>query len=227
MMIMFMFSTFFMQGAVAHIKDTNYDDAVRSGFARWYGSLYDSMFSLLAATLGGADWLEIMEPLADITEVYRLTFAFYIVFVVVGVLNVLTGVFLDSAKDVKDRDLTVQQEMARMDGFVAEMLELFHDFDPGQTGLISKENFRTYIGDERVQAYLLSHELDTTHANMLYHLLDEKDAGDIDIHDFVLGMLRLKGSAKEVDTRVLLHELRNVKHSVQSLTSKWQSMTSV
>merc|ERR1719272_655998 len=129
MMIMFMFSIFFMQGAVAYIKDVDYDNNVRAGFALWYGSLYESMFSLLAAILGGADWMEILRPLRQVSEIYSITFAFYIVFTVVGVLNILTGVFLDSAKDFKDRDLIVQEEFTRMDNFVCEMLELFHEFD--------------------------------------------------------------------------------------------------
>merc|ERR1719440_311146 len=110
LMIMYMFSVYFMQGAVQHIEKTNYDSDTRSEIAKWYASIYDSIFSLLAAILGGADWVDIVRPLAQASEIYRLAFAFYIVFVVVGVLNILTGIFLDSAKDFKDRDLIVAQE---------------------------------------------------------------------------------------------------------------------
>lgn len=222
LMIMFMFSIFFMQGAITHIEETEYNDDVRLGFKEYYGTLYDCMFALLAAILGGADWLDILRPIAAVSQVYRLAFAFYVVFVVLGVLNILTGVFLESAKDFKDRDLVVQQEITRMDNFIGEMLDLFHEFDPHETGKISYENFSIYIADESVQAYLTSHLLDTTHADMLYHLLDRGNLGDINIHDFIHGLLRLKGAAKELDTRVLLHEVRTLKVAIKSLHHEWQ-----
>merc|ERR1719199_2190920 len=97
------------------------------------------------------------------------------------------------------------------------MLELFNEFDPHQSGTISHENFLNYIGNEAVQAYLSSHWLDTTHADMLYHLLDQGDLGEVNIHDFILGLLRLKGGAKELDVRVLLHEVRKVGISVNHM----------
>jgi hypothetical protein len=204
-----------MQAGAVHIKDVGYNEEVRREFARWYANMYDSIFSLLAAILGGADWIDIVNPLVKVSEFYRIAFAFYIVFVVVGVLNVLTGVFLDSAKDFKDRDLIVQQEINRMDNFVSEMLELFHEFDPHHTGKISYEDFSSYICEERVQPYLTSHTLDTTHADMLYHLLDPEKLGSIDIHDFIHGLLRLKGTAKELDSRVMLHELRKLRMDME------------
>ena len=38
--------------------------------------------------------------------------------VVFGVLNVLVGVFLESANEFRDRDLTVQAEVDRLDSFL-------------------------------------------------------------------------------------------------------------
>lgn len=211
-----MFSVFFMQGAAFYIKDHDYDSQLQAEFAEWYGSLYGTMFSLFAAVLGGADWLDILRPLVQISEVYKIAFAFYIFFVVVGVLNVLTVVFLDHAQDYQDHDIVVQDEISRMDSFVCEMLDFFREFDPKQTGHISYEAFATCIHDERVQAYLQSHMLDTTHADMLYLMLDTENAGAISIHDFIIGMLRLKGVAKELDAKVLLYEVQRLKHQVRT-----------
>merc|ERR1711988_321314 len=108
MLIMYMFSIFFLNGASEHMKKHNYDNAVRATFRDWYRSLPQAMFALLASISGGTDWITIMEPLGEIHWGYRVVFTFYVFFVVVGVLNVLTGVFLESAQDVHDRDLTVQ-----------------------------------------------------------------------------------------------------------------------
>merc|ERR1719440_1474283 len=107
-----------------------------------------------------------------------------------------------------------------MDNFISEMLDLFYEFDPSHVGKVSYENFCTYIAEERVQAYLTSHSLDSTHANMLFQMLDHEHTGEIDIHDFILGLLRLKGTAKELDIRVLLHEVRQLKRDLKQITNR-------
>jgi len=224
LLIMFMFSALFVQAAAHYIREQDFDADIKLQFSVWYGSMYDSMFSLLVSILGGTDWLTIMNPLVQMSEGYKLAFSFYIVFVVVGVLNILTAVFLDNASSFKDLDLIVSTEIRRMDDFVSEMLELFKQFDPQHTGKVSLENFSTYIGDEGVQAYLASHLLDVTHADMLFRLLDTGH-GDIDVHDFILGLLRLKGFAKEVDARVLLHEVKVLKHGMEEALRQLQSIT--
>ena len=60
---------------------------------------------------------------------------------------------------------------------------------------------------------------------MLFRLLDTGH-GDIDVHDFILGLLRLKGFAKEVDARVLLHEVKVLKHGMEEALRQLRSITS-
>merc|ERR1719498_1184564 len=119
---MFMFSIFFLNAACNYIEEHNYDHDVRESFNYWYKSVPHTMFSLLVAVSGGTDWIDVMEPVRNISVIYQAAFTLYVLFVVIGVLNVLTGVFLESATQFSDRDLTVQKEIDNLDSFVQEML---------------------------------------------------------------------------------------------------------
>jgi len=138
---------------------------------------------------------------------------------------VLTGVFLESAQDVHDRDLTVQAEIERLDSFVQEMLDLFTEFVPDHQGTISWEQFEDYIRQEQVEAYMSSHMLETTHARLLFRMLDVDMSGAISVDEFVIGMLRLKGGAKTYDMRLLLHEVSAMKTSINALQKKLTTLS--
>merc|ERR1712241_936556 len=100
------------------------------------------MFSLLLAISGGQDWQLLVEPLAVIWPGYRVLFCFFVVFIVFGVLNVLTGVFLETALEGEDRDLIIQAHMLRMDQFVHEMQEIFAEIDTDQSGKLTWKKFQ-------------------------------------------------------------------------------------
>merc|ERR1712023_527629 len=97
-------------------------------------------------------------------------------------------------------------EVRNLDSFVKEMLQLFAEFDPHHSGVINQTDFGRYLRNDRVEAYLASRQLDTTHARLLFGLLDQDESGEISIYEFVIGMLRLRGVARAYDLRVLLYE---------------------
>lgn len=224
--VIFMFSIFFLSGICSHLKDSGYDNSARKEFSEWYGSLPKTMFALLVAISGGTDWIDIMSPLVSVSWTYQAVFVFYVSFTVIGVLNVLVGVFMESASDYRDRDLTVQAEIERLDSFVAEMLDLFDEFHPEHEGFITWEEFNTYLHVEHVEAYLSSHMLETTHARMLFKMLDHDNNGHISIHEFVIGMLRLRGGAKTYDNRVLMHELNVIRRDATEIKAELSHLRS-
>jgi len=186
-----------------------------------------TMFSLIVAVSGGTDWIDIMEPVKRISWGYQVVFTFYVLFVVVGVLNILTAVFMESAADIQDRDLTVQREIENLDKFLEDMLNLYSEFQPDHDGTISWEDFQKYLSNEHVEAYLSSHMLETTHARLLFRMLDHDNDGAVSIYEFVIGMLRLKGGAKTYDNRVLLQEIVRLKSSVKDISKQLSQMQNV
>jgi hypothetical protein len=205
-LIMYLVSVFFVQGTTTAILNNRFSDEELEEAQIWYGTLPNAMFSLLCAFTGGIDWIEVHRPVASISWMYSCSFIFFIVFVDVGVLNVLTGIFVEKASDFHDRDLTVHCELRKLDEFVKEMLQLFNEFDPEHQGYITKDKFAHYLHNDRVEAFLASRQLDTTHARLLFQMLDHNASGRISIYEFVMGMLKLRGQARAYDVRVLLYE---------------------
>merc|ERR1712050_355960 len=95
---------------------------------------------------GGRDWHELHQQL-DLpgssieSSVCRWVFLFYIFFVVFGVLNVVTGAFVDSMRLVseKDRDTVVDAEMKKVEDFTKDVTKMFLDADADESGTLSWE----------------------------------------------------------------------------------------
>jgi len=167
-----------------------------------------TMYSLLLAISGGVDWMDVVQPLAKISTVYQVLFAFYVLFVIIGVLNVLTSVFVQRASELVklDRDLVIQCQLVSNETFLKEMKAIFEEVDVDSSGTITWEKFREYLENEHVQAYFATQQLDTSDARQLFNLLDSDAREEVKIEDFILGCMRLRGQAKSSDMATLLRE---------------------
>jgi len=208
LLIMYLFTIIFMHGATLYFQQDSGKEDVRHALEAWYGTVGRSMYSLLLAVTGGEDWYQIAEPLGDINWLYQILFAFYVLFVVIGVLNVLTSAFVQRACELSrlDRDLAIQSELVSDESFVAEMKSIFEEVDAEGTGCIDWEQFRSFIHNEHVQAYFSTQQLDTSDARELFNLLDQDGDGEVYIEEFILGCKKLRGQAKSSDVATLLRE---------------------
>lgn len=211
-MVMFMCSILFLQGVANTLDDMEWNTErqrlMHDHVQMWFGSLGDAMLSLLAAVTGGQDWLEIKKPLDEVGVMYGAAFIVYLLFITVGVMNVLTGVFLSNSDDFFDLDLIGQRESVRVEGFIGQMLEFFGHLDLKHLGEIDWQTFRQQLQKHpNLRAYLASMKLEPTHLRLIFDLLDEKRTGKIDMVDFVMQMVKLKGEAKAIDARIIQREI--------------------
>lgn len=218
LLIVYVFSIFLVQGCTGYILHTVPDDALVADLAYWYSTLPHTMFSLVLAISGGDDWWSMLEPLVSINEIYRLIFTAYVLFIIFGVLNVLTGVFTQSACDLQDKDLVIQEEMSRADHFVKEMQGFFNQsFDEGGEHMVNWEQFEVCMERDDVLAYLGSHQLDVTDAYTLFKLLDTDGQELVDVNEFIQGCLRLKGAARAIDTACMARDIGVISDCLQDL----------
>mmetsp|Transcript_35708 Transcript_35708/g.66345 ORF Transcript_35708/g.66345 Transcript_35708/m.66345 type:complete len:651 (-) Transcript_35708:102-2054(-) len=213
-MVMFMFSVLFLQGITNTLSDLEDSDLsvehrslIRDEIRLWFGSLDSAMLSLLASVTGGTDWLTIKQPLDHAGWVYGAAFIAYLLFVTVGVMNVLTGVFLSSADDFFDLDLMGQCEQVKVEGFISQMLQLYNEIDLSHTGQIDWPTFSEALKNQNLRAFLASMKLEPTHIRLIFDLLDEKRSGSISMRDFVMSMVKLRGEAKAIDARIIQREI--------------------
>lgn len=219
LLITYVFAIFLIQGASGHLLD-HPDVEIRDDLLYWYSDLPSAMFVLLLSISGGNDWWPMLEPLTKISKLYNFVFSFYVCFVVFGVLNVLTGIFLESATEFVDKDLVIQAQLMRADQFVLEMGSFFKEFDVGRKGHCDWETFEKALENDEVQAYLASLQLDCQDAYTLFSLLDRDGAHVISINEFIQGCLRLKGHARSIDTACLMTSIQQLSTQLQGVEAR-------
>jgi len=166
---------------------------------RYYGSLGDTVLTVYMSIFGGIDWGDILAPLRTQISVFLTPFfMFYIAFATLCMLNVITGVFVESAL------LTAKQDQDTY--MISTVQVVFDDYDLDRNGRMSFLEFQKSLTSPEMKQVLTLLEIDMSEAHGLFDLLDRENIGSISAQDFVLGCARLRGPAKALDLAILMRE---------------------
>merc|ERR1719356_432400 len=99
------------------------------------------MYTLFCAISGGRDWSEVIKPFDEIWKGYRIIFVLYVIFVFFGVLNILTAIFVESAKHIAqvDRDIVIQDQITRDKSTMNEVRRMFITADKDLDGKLRRD----------------------------------------------------------------------------------------
>jgi len=175
---------------------------------RYYGSLWGSVQTLFQSVTGGIDWNEVLTPLTQsISPFLAPVFMLYIAFAVLAMLNIVTGVFVESAliSAKADKDICM----------VSNMRELFTRCDCGLKGKMDWEQFETQLDEPQMQEYFRAIDVDPSEARGVFQLLDIDDSGFITAEEFLSGSIRLRGSAKALDLALLIYNFKVLSQWIQ------------
>eukprot|EP00747_Dinoflagellata_sp_TGD_P055919 gnl/TRDRNA2_/TRDRNA2_149807_c3_seq1.p1 gnl/TRDRNA2_/TRDRNA2_149807_c3~~gnl/TRDRNA2_/TRDRNA2_149807_c3_seq1.p1 ORF type:complete len:321 (+),score=61.97 gnl/TRDRNA2_/TRDRNA2_149807_c3_seq1:117-965(+) len=183
-----------------------------------YYSLLGTALSLFQAITGGVDWHELMNPIINnISPIQALPFIVYIAFSVLALLNIVTGVFVESAlisaKEDKERDMRQR------------MLEMFLKGDVDKSGTISWAEFMQMIKDKMNKKSLKTMGIDVTKMTALFTLL-ATDTGEVNINTLISGCQRLQGPAKALDLEMLAHQNKQMWSRFHDHSSKVETALS-
>eukprot|EP00928_Gymnodinium_smaydae_P039690 TRINITY_DN27052_c3_g2_i1.p1 TRINITY_DN27052_c3_g2~~TRINITY_DN27052_c3_g2_i1.p1 ORF type:complete len:888 (-),score=173.99 TRINITY_DN27052_c3_g2_i1:134-2797(-) len=220
----YVFSIFIMSQLLEYVKErvdfnrpaVPQDDVLLDTF----GTVFNSVVTLFSSICGGWNWIDLYIPLFYVNPFVGCAFIFYIFFVVFGVLNVVTGAFVDSMRLVseRDRDAVVEAELKKADKLRDTMEKIFMEADVDGSGLLSWEEFEAHLGDERVRAYFQTLEIDVSQAKALFLLLDIDESDEVPINRFVDGCMRMRGSATSIDVNMLLYENEKMLAKIHDFT---------
>lgn len=223
-MIMYFFAILFTDAVSDHLSVLEEDD-VRTisgdevALKSFWPSLTVSILTLFKSIAGGISWHEVVEPLEAVSPLWQAGFYFYIGFVYFAVLNVVTGVFCNSAIDTARNDPDIQSLVIReaKTKCVNQIKNLFRHIDTDGSGKITIQEFENRLKDDMVQAYFASLTLEVQDAWMLFKLLDTGKDHSIDIDEFVDGCLRLRGHAKGVDMAKIMLDNKSILKKLSAL----------
>merc|ERR1711957_233353 len=104
---------------------------------------------------GGNDWAMYFDAPMMLPFWYPCFYLLFIVFSLFAVVNIVTGVFVESAlqSNVSDRDIVVHEELESKKNYQKSMQKLFEEMDEDGKGTISMDEFERKLKDDRVIAY--------------------------------------------------------------------------
>eukprot|EP00927_Polykrikos_kofoidii_P052136 TRINITY_DN4591_c0_g1_i4.p1 TRINITY_DN4591_c0_g1~~TRINITY_DN4591_c0_g1_i4.p1 ORF type:complete len:546 (+),score=84.10 TRINITY_DN4591_c0_g1_i4:69-1706(+) len=172
---------------------------------KYFGSLTSAGVSLLMAVTGGVDWEALYFPILSIGGPFfgAAPFLIYVLFSVVAIMNVISGIFTDTAM-LRARE---QREL----WLLRSAQEVFRAADFDKSGRISWDDFEKGITSmKQVKSFFQEIDIDISQAKQFFELLDLSRDGEISADEFLSGCLRVKGLAKSLDLLVLSREVRQI-----------------
>jgi len=188
--------------------------------AEGYGSIPIATILLFMSISGGTDWKDVLVPLGNLPSIYTILAVGFITFAILGVLNVVTGMFVDFALSVTqgNKNEQVAKTLSQQAKWEQQIKRMFTQADRDGSGSLTWEEFSRYLEHPVIIAYFHSLQLDPSEAKGLFTLLDIAGTGEIDTDEFVKGCTQLKGEAKSLDLASLRFEfLRFARKSRQEM----------
>eukprot|EP00930_Biecheleria_cincta_P023664 TRINITY_DN1705_c0_g1_i3.p1 TRINITY_DN1705_c0_g1~~TRINITY_DN1705_c0_g1_i3.p1 ORF type:complete len:654 (+),score=120.98 TRINITY_DN1705_c0_g1_i3:28-1989(+) len=201
---------------------SQYNGSTVSGVAQVYadfGSISRSSYTLLQAVLGGVSWGEVTDSIMHVDALSTVILLVYIMFIMLAVLNIITGVFVEEAVKTQQtqKDFMVEQEMKARKLYGDQLLQLFETIDADVSGNITFVEICAVMEDEQLAAYLRVLGFEIHDAERLFRLLDSDLSGEIQLDEFVDGAVKLKGVAQSIDVFEILHEIKNIRRQLADL----------
>eukprot|EP00929_Paragymnodinium_shiwhaense_P099728 TRINITY_DN6152_c0_g3_i1.p1 TRINITY_DN6152_c0_g3~~TRINITY_DN6152_c0_g3_i1.p1 ORF type:complete len:783 (-),score=202.04 TRINITY_DN6152_c0_g3_i1:302-2650(-) len=199
--LMYIFGIFFCQLVTAYRIDKG--SAVEDpNLVHWWGSLTRCMLSLYEAILGGVDWDTIISPLFEVSSAVGFTFLLYIAFAVLAMMNVITGIFVDSA--------IRQAQHMKDDEFTDHLRKIYSSMlSEDDAHRVSRRVFMQSMCQPSVQEYISGLGVEFCDTATLFNLLDENNCGYVSMDALVKGMVRLRAGAKFLDVMALLSQIES------------------
>jgi len=221
--VLYLFGILFTQAATEH---TIVQGCTNKDLCTYFGSLWRTAYTLFKAITGGLSWEEAASPLGHVHLIWEVLFICYISFTYFAVLNVVTGVFCQSAIEsaAHDKDMVVQAQLANKRLYTEQLQDLFSSIDANNRGHITFHMLEECLNDPNLQAYFDALGITSEDAWNLFTLLDENESNSLDIDEFVTGCLKLRGSARSIDSHMLMYESRWTMKKVTNLAQAFQEL---
>jgi len=208
--VIFVFSVVIADGVAEYVMF--HADDVSDDIRMYLGSLSMTMLSLFMSVSGGVDWWSLGNILLHISVGYLFLFLFFILFTVLAVLNIITGIFVKEAKEMaaKDHHVQVQQDFEENRLLLTNLKQIFQRMDVKNTGCVSIVDFHQTMNDEDVRLQFAQVGLDIQDATAFFKILDQDGSSELSIEEFVMGCMRFKGRANRMDLEVMLMDTKKL-----------------
>jgi hypothetical protein len=186
------------------------DQSKLADLIHYFGTLDRSMMSLFWCIAGGLSWSEAMIPLRDFGFFWTtVVFVAYVGCMIFAVLNVLTGVFVNSA--------TAAAASERERTMLATLHKIFAEVDYDKSGNLTHTEFQALLKHKDIKVCLQSLDIRPAQANHLFSLIDSNRSGVVEIDEFLKGCDRLQGNLRAIDFATFTAEFQGLRDETAEL----------
>ncbi|CAK9079090.1 Sodium channel protein type 11 subunit alpha (NaN) (Sensory neuron sodium channel 2) (Sodium channel protein type XI subunit alpha) (Voltage-gated sodium channel subunit alpha Nav1.9) [Durusdinium trenchii] len=167
----------------------------------YFGSLYLSIRTLFRSISNGVTWGHAADSLEQIGMEWVQVFHLYVAFCSFALLNVMTGVFCNSAIKAAERDHdTVVQTMLQTKKEYRHLVDqLFRQIDTRRLGHVTIHEFEEHFDDQAVRAFFDYLQIGAMDAWTLFVSLDKDGDHTITADEFAERCVQLHGPARSAD----------------------------
>jgi len=210
--ILLVFGNLFVQASAnfleeAHSRQESMD--VEESLREHWSSIHTAMLTLYLCSTGGLNWGEAAGPLRAVGRQYFISFVIYIAFFHFAVLNIITSLLVESTMNNADIDqrYIISSEIAKKSNYVDSIRMLYDRIGKDVSGGITLAHFQDTLESPEMMAFCSALELEASDVTEFFRLL----AGDgasaaVDLDSFVVGCMKLRGTAKSMDLVGLSYE---------------------
>lgn len=197
-LLMFVIGIFVTQIVSDHLHDLkgHIDPVTRHSLEYFFGSLGDTVVSVYKGISGGVDWGDLVEPLKAISPCFVPFFMMYIAFATLCMLNVITGVFVESALVATKRDNNAY--------LIQRLKDLLHLMDLNGDAQINSVELFLASDTPEIQAVFTDLDLPLQQQDKIFEALGTCSEHDsISIEEFVCGCQAMSSPAKTYDVKLI------------------------
>jgi len=192
----------------------------------YYGTFSRAMLTMFEITLG--NWIPVTRVMMkNVTEAYVIFALIHKFIIGFAVVMVITGVFVQETMKVAQTDNTImlrQRERASK-LHVKKISALFAVADSDGSGRLDAEEFAEVCADPSVKVWISAMGLDVSNASTVFEQLTHQlGVEDLSAEELVVGVSRLKGSARNMDMSILRNENLELRKIVTNLKEKVKAL---
>ncbi|CAK9105993.1 unnamed protein product [Durusdinium trenchii] len=217
-MIMYVFAIVFTDVSNEYSSGFEEISEEHSQFLRkHFFDLERSIITLFQSICNGLNWGDVADKLNELSRVWGYLYIIYIAFCMFAVLNVMTGMFCQSAIESAERDqeLHIQAVLSTKQQQIETFMSMFEmlqqDLGRRATGNLTFMEFEELFDKPHIRSFFEALDVETKDAWTLFNLMDISGSGDLEASEFVEGCMRLKGPARAIDVSLLLREQRRTR----------------
>jgi len=96
----------------------------------------------------------------------------------------------------------------------------FESVDADGSGFVTLDEIMEMLEDPTLSAYFSVLGFEVDDARRLFMLLDQDNSGEVEIHEFMEGCIKLKGQARSIDVHEIIFECRKLRRLNRKMYQK-------